>query len=82
MRAHVQPVGDQGDRAEQSAADNLGDHHRGAEPDHGPRFALALFMPFAEEHVAVKSLRVVSLISGSFQIGADDLRAIGRSLPH
>ena len=52
MGAHVQPVGDQGDRAEQQAADDLGDHHGAAEPDHRPGAALALLMALAEEDVA------------------------------
>ena len=54
VRAHVQAVGDERDRAEQPAADDLERHHCGAKPDHGPGSALALLVPFAEENVAVE----------------------------
>jgi hypothetical protein len=53
MGRHVQAVGDQRDRAEQQAADDLGDHHDGAQHDHRPGAALVLVMAFAEEDVAV-----------------------------
>ena len=54
MRAHMKPIGDQRDRSEQPAADNLGNHHDSAEPDHRPGPALALVMVLAEEHVAME----------------------------
>ena len=47
-------VGDQGDRAEQPAPDDLEQHHGGAEPDDGPGSALAFFVPLAEEDVAME----------------------------
>jgi hypothetical protein len=37
-------IGHKGNRPEQETADNLGDHHDSAEPYHGPRLALALFV--------------------------------------
>ena len=79
MRAHVQAVGDQRDRAEQQAADDLGDHHGAAEPDHRPGLALAFLVPLAEEHVAVKGRRgaaVVLIMAASLQIGADDFEQL------
>ncbi len=54
MGAHVQSVGDQRDRAEQPAADDLDRHHRGAEPDDRPGPALARLVTLAEEHMAVE----------------------------
>jgi hypothetical protein len=54
MRAHVHTVGYEGNRAEQETADNLSDHHGPAEPDHGPRLALALFVPCAQEHMGMQ----------------------------
>ncbi len=53
--AHMQSVRHQRDRAKQQAADDFGDHHDPAEPDHRPGLALALLMAFAEEDMAVKS---------------------------
>ena len=53
MRAHMHPVRHQRDGAEQQAADDLGEHHGPAEPDHRPGLALALFMTFAKEDMAV-----------------------------
>ena len=79
MRAHVQAVGDEGDRAEQQAADDLGDHHGAAEPDHRPGLAFALFVPLAEEHVACDAkARAAGCRScrASFQIGADDFEQL------
>ena len=55
MRAHMHAVGHQRDRAEQQAADNLGDHHGAAEPDHRPCPALAVFVARAEKHVGMRS---------------------------
>ena len=57
VRAHVHAVGDEGDRAEHQAADDLRDHHDPAEPDDRPCLALALFVSLAEEHVAMKGRR-------------------------
>ncbi len=54
MRAHMQPVGDERDRTEQEAADDLGHHHGRAEPDHRPGLALALAVLLAQEHMAVE----------------------------
>ena len=54
MGAHVQPVGDQRDRAEQPAADDLGRHHGAAQPDHRPGPALALLVGLAEEDMAME----------------------------
>ncbi len=53
MRRHVQPVGNERDRAEQEAADDLGNHHDGAERDHHPGAALVALMAFAEKDVRV-----------------------------
>jgi len=65
--AHVQAVGDQGDRAEQQAADDLRDHHGAAEPDYRPGLALAGLVALAEEYVAVerRSSDAVTLNHGS-----------------
>jgi hypothetical protein len=52
----VQTVGDERDRAEQQAADDLGRHHDDAQRDHGPSAALVARMAGAEEDVAVSRL--------------------------
>ena len=57
VRAHMQTIGDEGDRAEHQAADDLRDHHRPAEPDHRPGLALALVVSLAQEHVAMDQRR-------------------------
>jgi hypothetical protein len=62
MRAHMEAVGDQGDRAKQQAADNLDGHHGSTEPDHGPRFTFAFLMSLVKEHVAMKG-RVNAAVS-------------------
>ena len=54
VRAHMQSVGDQRDRAEQPPPDDLGQHHGRAENDNRPGLALARLVPFAEEHMAMK----------------------------
>ena len=46
MRAHMQPIRHQRDRTEQQAADDFGDHHDAAEPDHRPGLALAPLVAF------------------------------------
>src|SRR5271169_4762436 len=53
--AHMEPVGHESDRAKHEAADDLRHHHGGAEPDHQPGLAFALFMPFGKEHMAMES---------------------------
>ena len=53
MGRHVQPVGDQRDRAEHQAAGDLGDHHEAAQRDHHPGAALVLLVAFAEKNVVV-----------------------------
>ena len=82
MGAHVQAVGDERDRAEQQAADDLGDHHRPAEPDHRPRLALALLVSLAEEYVAVERRAMRRRCSqswrSSFEIGADNFEQLLR----
>ena len=50
---HVHTVGDQRDRAEQQAADDLRDHHGAAQHDHRPTSPLVGFVRGAEEDVAV-----------------------------
>src|ERR1700728_2037365 len=50
MGRHVQPVGNESDRAEQQAAGDLGDHHETAQRDHHPGAALVLLVAFAEEY--------------------------------
>ena len=52
--AHMQPVGDQRDRTGEPAADDLGRHHRRAQPDDGPGSALARRVPLAQEHMTVE----------------------------
>ena len=64
MCAHVQPVGDERNRAEQQAADNFCNHHCAAEPNDRPSLALAFFVPFAEEHMAVRRHRAVCAVHG------------------
>jgi hypothetical protein len=54
MRRHVQPVGDQRQRAEQRTADNFGDHHDAAKDDHRPGPAFGLVVILAEKHVIVR----------------------------
>ncbi len=56
MRAHVQPVGDQRDRAEHQPAADFRQHHDRAQQDHGPGPALVLAMHVAKEHVPVRRL--------------------------
>ena len=53
MRAHVQAVGHQGDRAEQGAADDLQRHHGPAKRDHDPGAAFRVLVSLAQENVAV-----------------------------
>ena len=53
MRRHMQPVGDQRDRAEQQSADDLDDHHETAQRDHHPGAALVALMACAEKDVIV-----------------------------
>ncbi len=50
---HVQTVGDQCDRPEQGAADDLRHHHRRAQRDHHPGTALVALVAFAEKDVVV-----------------------------
>ena len=52
--AHVQSVGDERDRAEEPASDDLGRHHRRAQGDHAPSLAFVLRVLLAEEHVAMR----------------------------
>jgi hypothetical protein len=49
----VQPIGDEGDRAEQHPADDLPNHHEAAEPDHQPGAPLVVVMALAEEKMRV-----------------------------
>jgi hypothetical protein len=44
VRRHMQAIGDERDRAEHEAADDLGNHHHGAKPDHHPGSALGSLM--------------------------------------
>ena len=57
MRAHMQAISNKRDGAEQKAADNLGDHHGAAKPDHRPCLALALLVPFTQEYMTMKKRR-------------------------
>ena len=61
VRAHMQPVGDERDGAEQQAADDFRDHHGAAEPDDRPCLALAFFVSLAEKHMSVESRKGVAL---------------------
>ncbi len=51
---HVQAVRHGRDRSKEETADYFGAHHRTTEPDHGPRFALTLIVPRAEEDVLME----------------------------
>src|SRR5215470_9535013 len=53
---HVQAVGDQSDRAEPDAADDLSDHHGGGDADDDPGLALVVLMSIAEEVVLVSQI--------------------------
>jgi hypothetical protein len=53
MRRHVQPVGDECDRAEQQAANDLRHHHGRAKRNHNPGAALVALVALAQEDVAV-----------------------------
>ena len=53
MRRHMQPVRNQGQRTEHAATDDFDNHHQGAEDNHGPRLALVLLVPGAQEHVVM-----------------------------
>ena len=53
MCGHVKPVRNEGHRAEPNAANNLGNHHRRTDGDHGPRLALVSCMRFPEEDVCM-----------------------------
>ena len=53
MGRHVPAVGDKRHRAEQVAADDLADHHRGGEDHHEPGSPLMTVMTFAQEGVTV-----------------------------
>ena len=53
VRRHMQPVGHQRQRAEQTAADDLNHHHHAAQGDDTPGLALVLFVPGAEEDVTM-----------------------------
>ena len=53
VRAHMQAIRHESDRAEQQAANNLDDHHGSTEPDDRPGLALAFFVPGAEETVGM-----------------------------
>ena len=74
MRAHVQAVGDQRDRAEQQAAGDLQRHHRAAQPDHRPGALLGVFMALAEEDVAVG--QCADLMAASLEVGANDFEQL------
>jgi hypothetical protein len=54
MGRHVQPVGDERDRAEQKPTDYLGDHHEAAQHDHRPGAALVALVGLAEKNVAME----------------------------
>ena len=75
--AHVEAVGDQRDRAEHRAADDLDDHHRAGQRDHRPDVALALSVRGAEEDVAVGCGRL-SLIGAQTPDGGRRGRASSR----
>src|SRR5260370_175878 len=75
MCAHVHAVGDKGDRTEQEAAGDLGDHHGAAEPNDGPGLALALLMLLAQEHMAVQERR-----PSAFAVHHGDLTSAGAPL--
>ncbi len=53
MGRHVQPVGDQRHRAPQPAADDLGRHHRAAQPDDSPAAPLVALVMLAQKDVLV-----------------------------
>ena len=87
MGAHVHPVRDQCDGAEQQAAHDLQHHHGAAERDDPPGPALRLLVPVAEEDVAVPGIdpRRVEGRGGLrdavhagllLQVGADDVEQL------
>ena len=53
VRAHMQAVGNQGNRSEQQAAGDFGRHHRAAYRDDRPSLAFAAHVIRAQEDVAV-----------------------------
>jgi len=57
MGRHVQPIGYQGDGAEEDAAHHFQRHHGAAQPDHGPGLPLRVGMPFTEKDMAVLLLK-------------------------
>ena len=54
MRRHMQAVGNERDRAEKQAADDLRDHHDAAERDHHPGAAFVALVALAEKDVAMR----------------------------
>jgi len=54
MGRHVPAVGNERDRAEQGAADNLGDHHESGERHDAPSAPLVLIVMRAEEAVILR----------------------------
>ena len=53
VRRHVPAVGEKRHRAEHDAADDLGDHHRGCQPDDEPGSPLIAGVPRAQKNVLV-----------------------------
>ena len=53
MRRHVQSVGNKRQRAEQSPADDFGDHHDAAKDDHRPGSAFGFLVVFGQKDVIV-----------------------------
>ena len=53
MCRHVKPVRNEGHGAEPDAANNLGNHHRCTDGDHGPRLTLVSRVSFPEEDVCM-----------------------------
>ena len=83
MRRHMQSVGNKRQRAEQSAADDFGDHHDAAKDDHRPGPAFGFFVVFAQKDVIVR--RAESSVGighgcSSLQIGVDHFDELIRRL--
>src|SRR5690606_9111443 len=55
MGAHVKSVSNQRNRSKQPTADNFGDHHRAAEPDHRPGLAFPVLAVTSKRTLAVST---------------------------